>query len=155
MNFEGELPIGFMGESTLFMLWCADGKFFFDALFPYCFAFSILSLRERFYFSFDIEFLLHILDWAYARVDLRISGWAGTFCTFTNVFSVLLDLLSSCPWVGVFLWPRVLRFCPCEFTLFERTLPALLILQSGSNTPERDYDYSRVDSWITEGMIWG
>ena len=156
INFDGELLIGFIGESYLLSILCwADGKFFFDALLPYCFALSMLSLRERFYlfcFSFDIEFLVQALAWTYAIVDLRISGSAGTFYTLTWGFSVLFDFFISRPWVGVLRWPRVLRLYPWEFTRFDKTLP-LLILQSGSYTSE--IDYSRVDSWITEGMIWG
>ena len=62
MNLEGELLIGFIGESCLLsMLCCADGKFFLDALFPYALALSMLSLRDKFYFSFDIEFLVQVL----------------------------------------------------------------------------------------------
>ena len=115
----------------------------------------MLSLRERFYlfyFSFDIEFLVQALAWTYAIVDLRISGSAGTFCTLIWAFSVLFDFLVSYPWVGVLRWPRVLRLYPWELTRLESTLP-LLTLQSGSNTSE--IDYSRVDSWMTEGMICG
>lgn len=62
MNFDGELLMGFIGESCLLsILYCAEGKFFLEALLPYALAFSILSLRERFYFSFDIEFLVQFL----------------------------------------------------------------------------------------------